>query len=252
MTAPHTIDPNAFLMGGGGAPSARFEVPGDTITGVIEDMKVTQQTNFTTQEPEVWPNGDPKNQLVITLGQTGQFDPTRDDEDGRRRVYVKGRSLTDAVRNAVQAVGAKGLDLGGRLTVQYTGDGVAEKRGINPPKLYAAAYQAPNPSGEFLQTQVTPAGGFTAPVTPILPTGIPGTAGYQPAAPYMNGGGHIAPAAAPAYPVAAPVATVPPVQQLMQPPAQVPAAVPPVTGPTPEQLAALAALSPEQRQALGL
>jgi hypothetical protein len=156
-TAP--IDPNAFLMGGGSA-SARFDNPGDTITGTIcEAPEVRQQTDISTGQPVHWPSGDPKMQLIVTLQTTLRDDP---DDDGKRRIYVKGKSLTEAVREAVRQTGAKGLEIGGTLTVTYTGDGVASQRGFNPPKLYTATYARPDTaaqSGQFLgvQPQAAPA-----------------------------------------------------------------------------------------------
>jgi hypothetical protein len=153
-TAP--IDPNAFLMGGGSA-SARFDTPGDTVTGTIcEAPEVRQQTDISTGQPVHWPSGDPKMQLIVTLQTTLRDDA---DDDGKRRIYVKGKSLTEAVREAVRQTGAKGLELGGTLTVTYTGDGVASQRGFNPPKLYTASYSRPDTaaqSGQFLGVQTPP------------------------------------------------------------------------------------------------
>lgn len=157
MTAPTTTTADQFLMGGG-ATSAKFEQPGDTITGIIVDPpEVRQQTDIATNEPMFWPSGDPKMQLIVTL-QTKQSDGP--DDDGKRRVYVKGKSLTDAVREAVKQTGAKGLEVGGSLTVTYTGDGTASQRGFNPPKLYSATYARPDTtaaSGAFLGVNTTAA-----------------------------------------------------------------------------------------------
>jgi hypothetical protein len=131
-------DPNAWLMGGG-APSARFEHPGDTVSGSITDKPdLRQQTDFTSGEPLFWPNGDPRMQLVVTLA-TELRDATVVDDDGTRRVYVKG-NLQKAVQQAVRTAGAPGLEVGGVLTVTYTGDGEAKQRGMSPPKLYSASY----------------------------------------------------------------------------------------------------------------
>jgi hypothetical protein len=166
-TAP--IDPNAFLMGGGSA-SARFDNPGDTITGTIcEAPEVRQQTDISTGQPVHWPSGDPKMQLIVTLQTTLRDDP---DDDGKRRIYVKGKSLTEAVREAVRQTGAKGLEIGGTLTVTYTGDGVASQRGFNPPKLYTATYARPDTAaqtGQFLGVQAQQA----APAASQVPAPAP-------------------------------------------------------------------------------
>lgn len=149
MSTP-TQNADAFLMGGG-ATSAKFEAPGDTISGTIaEAPEVRQQTDIATGDPTFWPSGDPKMQLVVTL-QTNLKDDA--DDDGKRRIYVKGKSLTEAVREAVKKTGARGLETGGTLSVTYTGDGQASQRGFNPPKLYTATYARPDTSqasGQFL------------------------------------------------------------------------------------------------------
>lgn len=172
-TQPTTINPDTFLMGGGAA-SAKFEAPGDTIDGTIaEPPEVRQQTDIATGQPVFWPSGDPKMQLVVTLATTIRDDS---DDDGKRRVYIKGKSLTEAVREAVRQSGAKGLELGGTLTVTYTGDGVASQRGFNPPKLYTAAYARPDTtkqSAEFLGVDKAP----TPAVAPVAPATAPAPAG---------------------------------------------------------------------------
>lgn len=137
----HKQDPNDFLMGGG-VPSASFLRIGDSVTGTItETPTLQQQRDFTTGEPKVWDDGNPMMQLVVTL-QTDQIDHQIEDDDGRRRVYLKNNSKK-AVSDAVRKAGAKGLSIGGRLTMTYTANGEAAKKGINPPKLYAAEYVAP-------------------------------------------------------------------------------------------------------------
>lgn len=145
------ITPDDFLMGGGGAPSAKFETPGTSVRGKITDLQVRQQTDVRTREPLNWPSGDPKMQLLVTV-QTGQRDPAIEDDDGERRIYVKGKRLTDATRDAVRAVGAKGLEIGGTLTVTYVKDGTPAGVGISPPKEYAVVYERPNASAAFLGT----------------------------------------------------------------------------------------------------
>lgn len=140
-----------FLMGGG-IQSAKFEVIGDSITGEVLDTEVRQQTDLTDGKLKFWDDGRPQMQLVVTIQTTLRDDS---DDDGQRRVYVKGKSLTEAVREAVKASGARGLEVGGKLMVQYVGDGEQTKRGFNPPKQYAARYQRPNMSAaanQFLGT----------------------------------------------------------------------------------------------------
>ena len=138
-------DANSFLMAGG-AKSAKFENPGDAVKGIVEAADVTQQTDLKTGAPKTWDNGDPMMQLVITL-QT-DLDDEGDDDDGKRKLYLKGskpETSLGAVKGAIREAGAKGIEIGGELVLQYTGDGEATQRGFNPPKLYRAKYTAPAP-----------------------------------------------------------------------------------------------------------
>jgi hypothetical protein len=163
-------DPNAFLMGGGGR-SAKFENPGDTITGTIcAEPEMRQQTDIKTGQPKFWDNGDPQMQLVVRL-QTQLRDDN--DDDGIRALYVKGGfkapTMQKAVADAVRAAGAKGLAMGGTLTVTYTGNGPAGGVGMSPPKYYTAQYQPPVVGSDFLQEpqpQASTPAPQAAPVTP--------------------------------------------------------------------------------------
>lgn len=152
-----------FLLGAGGK-SAKFETIGASITGTIDATpEVRQQTSLETGTPLVWDNGDPKMQLVVTLKTELRED---EDDDGLRKLYVKGskdpasKSMHAAVAGAVLAAKAKGLEIGGRLAVTYTGDGVSKTRGFNPPKQYEATYQPPT-GGEFLGTEQGSVNGAT-------------------------------------------------------------------------------------------
>lgn len=139
-----TTDVNAFLMGGG-VRSAKFETIGDKVTGTVVAAEVTQQTDITTGAPKTWDNGDPMMQLVVTLA-TDQRDPDDPDDTGERKLYLKGGKPTTslgAVKAAIKAAGAKGIEVGATLALAYTGDGEPTKRGFNAPKEYAAKYTAP-------------------------------------------------------------------------------------------------------------
>lgn len=136
---------NDFLMGGKGAPTATFKnAPvGRKYVGKIVASDVTQQTNMTTNEPLFWDDGKPRMQAVITI-QTDERNLDIEDDDGQRRLFVKGE-MQKAVRDAVVEAGAKGLELGGLLAVAYIGDGEPPKPGLNAPKLFKAQYRAPDP-----------------------------------------------------------------------------------------------------------
>lgn len=138
-------DPMSLLMGGG-TPSAKFENVGDKVSGEILNVETKQQTDPKDGSLKTWDNGDPMWQIVVTL-QTDQRDPEIDDDDGRRAIYVKGSmkyaSTAKAVADAVRAAGAKTLEKGGTLAVQFTGEGERTNKAFNPPKLYQAAYKPP-------------------------------------------------------------------------------------------------------------
>ncbi|MEO6627899.1 MAG: hypothetical protein ABIP03_04955 [Aquihabitans sp.] len=142
----NTVDANAFLLEGG-ARSAKFETPGDKITGKVVSAEVAQQTDISDNTPKTWDNGDPMMQLIVTL-QTDLDEG--DDDDGKRRLYLKGSknkatSSLGAVKAAIKNAGAPGIAEGGTLSMAYTGDGEVTKRGFNAPKEYAAKYTAPAP-----------------------------------------------------------------------------------------------------------
>lgn len=126
------------MLMGGGAPSMKFPAIGTSIKGTISEKPDVQQVrDFQTGEPQFWPDGKPRQQIVATLA-TDLRDPQISDDDGSRRVFIKGQMIK-AVREAVKKSGAKGLEVGGLLEIVYTGDG--ERKGnMSPPKLYAATY----------------------------------------------------------------------------------------------------------------
>lgn len=195
MTDYATPNATDFLLGGGGA-SAKFDHPGDTVTGTITHSEVTAQTDIQSGQPLKWDDGSTRMQLVVSL-QTDQRDPSNPDDDGVRKVYVKGskkvgsKSLHDAVASAVRNAGAKGLEPGGTLTVTHTGTEPAKTRGFNDRKLYEATYAAPDKAaqtggflgtGEVQQAQQPAANsGWDVPAQPQQPTS--GT----PAAPQQQG-----------------------------------------------------------------
>jgi hypothetical protein len=208
---------NEFLMAGG-VPSAKFATPGTTVAGTVaREPEVQQQRDFTSGEAKFWDDGKPMQQLQVILA-TSERDPQVPDDDGQRAVYVKG-NLLKAVREAIRKSGANGIKIGGTLTVTYTGDGESTRRGMNPPKLYAATYTPPAAAaaGEFLAggEQRQQGSAFTQAVAPEL-------------AQAPNGLDVFKAQSAPA------------------------AATPAPAGVSPEAMAALQQLTPEQRAALNL
>lgn len=136
-----SVDANELLLSSG-VRSASFSKIGDSVSGVIlAKPEVQQQRDFTTGEPKVYSDGNPRLQIRVVLS-TEQRDPEDPDDNGERAVYIKG-AMQKAVAAAVRKAGATGLQVGGKLAIKYTGDGVPAQRGLNPPKLFAARYEAP-------------------------------------------------------------------------------------------------------------
>lgn len=133
-----TNDPNAFLMGSG-ARSASFKEHGDRIWGTIISSEMRQQTDFDTGQLLFWDDGKPRMQVVVTLMTDLHED---DDDDSLRAVYIKGE-MQKAVRGALVKAGVRGIEDGGKLLVQYTGDGEPKRKGMSGAKLYYAKYEPP-------------------------------------------------------------------------------------------------------------
>ena len=154
-------DANSWLMSGA-VPSAKFDAHGDTVKGTItETPELRQQTDFDSGDPLFWDDGKPKMQLVVTLA-TDQRDPSNPEDEGTRRLYVKGK-MQQAVASAIRKSGAKGLEVGGTLTIAYIGDDEPKKRGMSGAKLYSAEYASP--AAAFL-AQDEPAAPRPAPQVP--------------------------------------------------------------------------------------
>jgi hypothetical protein len=156
------MDANSFLMGGGGAATAKFPTPGTVIGGhITEQPTVEQQRDIQSGEKKFWSDGNPMMQMVVTV-QTDIRDAAIEDDDGKRRIFVKGQ-MKNAVADAVRAAGAKGLEVGGVLRVRYSHDGEAKKAGFSAPKQYDAHY-TPAVQAEF---------GASAPAAPpAVPAGV--------------------------------------------------------------------------------
>lgn len=128
MTEQQHYDANDVLMGGGsGAPGAKFPrtAPGTTIGGrIVAKPEARQEREFDRNNPgggapKFFPSGDPIMGVVVTV-QTDLRDPSIEDDDGRRRLFIEGKRLKTAVKDAVIASGSK-LEVGGELYVTFTG-----------------------------------------------------------------------------------------------------------------------------------
>ncbi len=161
-----SMTPDQFFNGGGGAPSFKFANPGDSVTGKITDLQVVQQRAYSPTglgDLKTWPSGDPMMQLNVTL-QTNLRDSSIDDDDGKRRVYIDGRRIREAVKEAFTKVGADGLEVGGTYTQTFTGYDPESKNPANPAKVYEVVYEQPRHVAEFFN------GAAPAPAPPTAPT----------------------------------------------------------------------------------
>lgn len=209
MTAPQQHDANDILMGGGGAPTAKFETPGTTIGGRIvgppkafQEREYNRVTKRSDGPPKTFPSGDPIMGITVDV-QTVGLPKVDADDTGVRRIYIQGKRLKDAVRDGIRAAGAPGLEVGGELHVTYTHDGEPAGPGVSPPKEYTVRYVPASAGAANAALGVAPAANeWTQPAQPTAPATPP-----APAAP---------------------------------------------AGVDPAVAAALAALSPEQRAAMGL
>jgi hypothetical protein len=201
-----------FLMGGGGK-SAKWPHLGYTVTGVVaRQPEVRQQTEYVrgggVGKPKFFDNGDPMNQLVVQL-QTGERHPEDATDDGIRNAYIKGKQMTAVVREAILAGGAKGLQVGGTLSLTWVAGGPRfENDQEGPPKEWTAQYWPPQhaAANQFLGNngggQPAAQPGYQQPAYGQAP------AAYQPQQPAYQ-----QPAAQPAYAAPAPQGYAPPPQQ---------------------------------------
>lgn len=216
--------------------SWKFTNPGDTHTGTITEVSDARQaTEFGSNEPAFWDREKtrPKMQVAVTLDTT-ERDPQDANDTGNRTLWVvedgRSGSILSAIRQAVHQAGAGTIDIGGQLTVAFSGFDPNSKNPANPRKIYSASYVPPAPAGGMFTNQA-PAQPAAAPATPAAPA---------PAAPAQP----VAPA-----PVAQPAAPAPAAQPVAAPATPAPAPAVPdavrqavtaliATGQSDEQIAA--------------
>lgn len=185
--------------------SWKFTNPGDTHTGTITEVSDARQaTEYGSNELAYWDKERtrPKMQVAVTLD-TAERDPQDANDTGKRTLWVvedgRSGSILSAIRQAVHQAGAATIDIGGQLTVAFSGFDPNSKNPANPRKIYSASYVPPAPAGGMFTNQA-PAQPAAAPA-PAAPAPAP-AAPAQPVAP--------APAAQPApTPAPAPVPAVP-------------------------------------------
>lgn len=189
--------------------SWKFTNPGDTHTGTITEVgDARQMTEFGSNEPAFWDREKtrPKMQVAVTL-ETAERDPQDASDTGKRTLWVvedgRSGSILSAIRQAVHQAGAGTIDIGGQLTVTFSGFDPNSKNPANPRKIYSASYVPPAPAGGMFTNQApAPAAPAQPAVAPAAPVAQPAPAAPAPVAQPVA-----QPVAAPATP--APVPAVP-------------------------------------------
>lgn len=164
------------LLSGSGAKSFfnADSQPGATVTGVLDLIETSQMRDFQTKQPAYWNDGRPQMQIHIVL-QTTLHDPSIEDDDGRRILWIKGWGIQlKAFREACRQAGVKAPKVGDTMTATFTGLG---ERGNapQPPKVYAYQITPSNSVAQLVNPQ-TPAA--QQPAYPPQPMGQ-----YQPQQP---------------------------------------------------------------------
>ena len=187
--------------------SWKFTTPGDTHTGTITEVSDARQaTEYGSNELAYWDKERtrPKMQVTVTLDTT-ERDPQDSNDTGKRTLWVvedgRSGSILSAIRQAVHQAGAGTIDIGGQLTVAFSGFDPNSKNPANPRKVYTASYVPPAPAGGMFTNQ-EPAQPVAAPAAPVAPA--PAAPAPAPAAPAQL----VAPAPA-AQPVPAPATPAP-------------------------------------------
>jgi hypothetical protein len=149
----------ADLIASGGAGSAfnRDTPTGTRVGGRVLSTAVRQVTDYKTGELLFWQDGNPRQQIVVTV-ETDLRDPELDNDDGHRSIYIKwwGESrkrLLDAVR----AAGDKDVRVGGQFAATYVGRGEAASRDVDAPKLYHYEYTPPSATAGLIEQPAAPA-----------------------------------------------------------------------------------------------
>lgn len=142
----------------GNSAKAYFDAdsqPGDSVTGIIEKIETTQVNDFNTKQPAYWNDGKPKEQIHIII-QTQLRDPSIDDDDGRRSLWVKGWGIQlKAFRDACKQAGVKVPKPGDTITERFVGLGQRGKA-PQPPKVFEFHIEPANGVNTLVNGPQTP------------------------------------------------------------------------------------------------
>lgn len=146
--------------------SFKFQNPGDSVSGVIESVTASQMHVYDslnqrpTNQPDFFQDGSPKLQVIVTID-TGLTDPSVEDDDGRRSVYIKGygiqrRAWLQAIRNAGLRKASE-IKPGDRFTAKFVGYDPQSKNPNNPAKMYEYVIEHQAPAMQQPQQPMQPA-----------------------------------------------------------------------------------------------
>lgn len=113
------------LINRSGGQYAKFAEVGDTVKGEVLEFYVDDMNEDF--------NGNP-NPCPVVVVETDDGEACIIKLDNGRKRYAAKQALADAKANTI--------DRGGVFALKFSSEGEA-KRGQNPPKLYTAAYKAP-------------------------------------------------------------------------------------------------------------
>ena len=170
--------------------SWKFTTPGDTHTGTITEVSDARQaTEYGSNELAYWDKERtrPKMQVAVTLDTT-ERDPQDANDTGKRTLWVvedgRSGSILSAIRQAVHQAGAGTIDIGGQLTVTFSGFDPNSKNPANPRKIYSASYVPPAPAGGMFTNQAPAQPAQPAAPAPVAqPVPAPATPAPVPAVP---------------------------------------------------------------------
>lgn len=136
----HTDDPFAQSESHPAVSWKGAPIGAKIVCKVVERPQLVQSRDFDTGEKATWPDGNPKMSVVTLVEVNGE----------KRGLWAaKPSALFAAIGEAQQKTGRQ-IEVGGTLTVTYTGDKPNEKNPrLNPQKQYAVEYAPPAAFGDW-------------------------------------------------------------------------------------------------------
>jgi hypothetical protein len=102
-----------------GGTYLKWEHPGTTYTGIITDVAMRQSRKYESTDLDVWEDGTPKMQVVVTLA-TDYVDQAHQDDDGTRMISINLWSgQKKALVSACKAAGVTEPQVGQRFTATH-------------------------------------------------------------------------------------------------------------------------------------